>query len=369
MNLKAIASTLLVTVVIATAGGLAIWKNLSIRRAEAAAQSQPEPMESIEVAVVKEQPHHPSSTAIGTVVALRSITLRNEMPGTVHEVHLSPGQIVAAGSVLVALDVSVEEADLRAQEAQAHLAELTFARTERMNQNHAVSDMEVDNARAARDVALAQVARTKAVTARKIIRAPFRVRVGIADVHPGQYLNEGTQITTLQGVDPDLYVDFTVAQQVAALLHKGTVVDVAVAEGASPKSATVVATDARIDPTTRNSVVRALVQNAPQAFAPGASVRVGVPVGPEHLATIVPVSALRKGPDGDHLFVLEQDPQGKVRARLRRVVAGAMLGDDIVIEKGVTAGERIAASGSFKLHEAALVAIVPGSGGGPAGGR
>lgn len=368
MNLKGIASTLLVTTVVVIAGGLAMWKSVSIRRAEAAALSQPEPMESIEVALVKEQPHHPSSTAIGTVVALRSITLRNEMPGTVHEVHLSPGQIVEAGAVLVALDVSVEEADLKAQQAQAHLAELTFARTERMNQNHAVSDMELDNARAARDVAIAQVARTQAVIARKIIRAPFPVRVGIADVHPGQYLNEGTQITTLQGVDSAVYVDFAVAQQVAALLHKGTLVEVAVADGAAPKPATIVATDARIDPTTRNSVVRALLQNAPEAFRPGASVHVEVPVGPEHLATTVPVSALRKGPDGDHLFVLEQDPQGKIRARLRRVVAGSMLGDDVVIEKGVATGERVAASGAFKLHEAALVAIVPG-GGGPAGGR
>jgi len=187
-------------------------------------------------------------------------------------------------------------------------------------------------------------------------------------VHPGQYLNEGTQITTLQGVDSAVYVDFTVAQQVAAALHKGAVVDVAVADGAAPKSATVIATDARIDPTTRNSAVRALVQNAPDAFTPGASVRVGVPVGPERLATAVPVSALRKGPDGDHLFVLEQDQQGKVRARLRRVIAGAMLDDDVIIEKGVTAGERIAGYGSFKLHEAALVAVVPG-GGGPSGGR
>ena len=64
-----------------------------------------------------------------------------------------------------------------------------------------MSQEEVDQARAARDVAQAQVARTRAVIARKTIRAPFRARVGIADVHPGQYLNEGTQLTTLQGVD------------------------------------------------------------------------------------------------------------------------------------------------------------------------
>ena len=79
----------------------------------------------------------------------------------------------------------------------------------------------MDRARAERDVALAQIARTKAIIARKTIRAPFRARVGIADVHPGQYLNEGTQLTTLQGVDDAAHVDFTVAQQVAAGLREG----------------------------------------------------------------------------------------------------------------------------------------------------
>lgn len=368
MSLQRIASILLVGTVVVIAGSLATWKTFSIRRAEAAAQQQPEPMEAVQVAVVRERPYHSSTTAIGTVIALRSITLRNEIPGTVREVHLTPGEIVEAGAVLVALDVSVEEADLRAQEAQAKLAEITFHRMQTMNQSHAASDIEVDNARAARDVALAQVARTKAVIARKIIRAPFRVRVGIADLHPGQYLNEGTQITTLQGVDPAVYVDFTVAQQVATVLRKSNTVEVSLGDGFAAIPATVVATDARVDPTTRNAMVRARVEGAADTFSPGSSVRVTVPVGPTSLAAIVPVSALRKGPEGDHLFVLETDQQGKLRARMRRVTAGAVLGDEVVIEKGVSAGEQVAASGSFKLHDLGLVAVIPAAGAGKTGG-
>ena len=68
----------------------------------------------------------------------------------------------------------------------------------------------------------AQIARIKAVINRKMIRAPFRARIGISDVHPGQYLNEGTLLTTLQGVDDSAYVDFAVAQQVAAALRRET---------------------------------------------------------------------------------------------------------------------------------------------------
>ena len=169
-------------------------------------------MESVTVAVAQEREHRQTTTSIGTVLALRSITLRNELPGTVRQVRLTPGQIVDAGSVLVALDVSVEEAELKAQEAQAALAKTVLGRRQNLSQDLATAEEEVDRARADRDVALAQIARTKAIIARKTIRAPFRARVGIADVHPGQYLNEGTQLTTLQGVDDAAHVDFTVAQ-------------------------------------------------------------------------------------------------------------------------------------------------------------
>ena len=71
----------------------------------------------------------------------------------------------------------------------------------------------------------------------------------------------------------------------------------------------------------------------------------------------VPVNALRKGPDGDHVFVIAPDNEGKPRAQMRRVESGAMLRDEILILAGLSAGEQVAASGSFKLREMALVAI------------
>jgi membrane fusion protein (multidrug efflux system) len=74
----------------------------------------------------------------------------------------------------------------------------------------------------------------------------------------------------------------------------------------------------------------------------------------------VPVSALRKGPAGDHVFVVAADDQEHLRAHLRRVESGAVLGDEVVIEAGLAAGEQVAASGSFKLREGVLVTVVPG---------
>ena len=351
-----VGSVVLPVIVLLMGVGLAAWKYDAIQAGQAASASQPEPMETVTVALAKEIEHRQTTTSIGTVLALKSITLRNELAGTVREVRLSPGQIVEPGMVLVALDVSVEEAELKAQEAQAALAKTVLDRRQNLNHEMATTQEEVDRARADLDIARAQIARTKAIIARKTIRAPFRSRVGIADVHPGQYLNEGTLLTTLQGIDDAAHVDFTVAQQVAAGLREGEVVEV-FAGTPAPISAKIVALDARIDPATRNAVVRARIEGSGNAPSPGSSVRVRIPVGAPRKAVAVPVSALRKGPEGDQVFVIAQGADGRARAHVQQVESGAMFGDEVVIHAGLTAGEQVAASGSFKLRESALVAI------------
>ena len=343
-----------------TSGSLAAWKTVSVKRANAAAAHQPEPIEAVNLAVAERREYQPTTTSVGTVLALNSITLRNELAGTVREVALVPGQIVAAGTVLVALDVSVENAELAAEIAQLQLAQTTLGRLERLEQERASSKEEVDQARAARDVAQAQLARTQAIIARKTIRAPFRARVGLSDVHPGQYLNEGTELTTLQGVESAENVDFTVAQAVATQLRPGQQVTVYPTSGdAQPLIAHIVAVDARIDATTRNALVRArITSNAP---SPGASLRVEVPVGPPTNVVSIPVSALRDGPEGDHVFVVAPDSTGKLRAHQQAVRRGPVLEDAVVILDGLTPGQQVATAGSFKLREAVLVAAASDS--------
>jgi membrane fusion protein, multidrug efflux system len=357
LNRRWIGSIVLIVAVIATGTALAAWKHSALEKAGAAAASQAEPVESVETVVAKEREHRPVTTAIGTVVATRSISVRNEIPGTVRRVALVPGQIVERGTVLVALDVSVESAELQALEAQAALAQTQFTRVLQLSKQRAVSTEEVDSTRAARDVAVAQIARIQATIERKTIRAPFRALVGISDVHPGQYLSEGTYLTSLQGVDESAYVDFTVAQQVAAGLRSGDTVQVAGAD-AHPIVATILAVDSRIDATTRNASVRAKIPNADIAPPPGSSVRVQVPAGLARLAVTIPASALRKGPEGDFVFIVARDKEGKDRAQFRQVQVETLTGDEVVIREGVAVGEHVAASGSFKLRDSVLVAVI-----------
>jgi membrane fusion protein (multidrug efflux system) len=359
---RKLGSIVLVVAVIATGGLLAAWKHSALENADAAAANQPEPVEAVQAAIAQQREYRPVTTAIGTVVATRSISVRNELPGTVRYVDLTPGQVVEQGTVLVALDVAVEQAELKALEAQAELAKTQFARVTKLSEQRAVSAEEVDSTRAARDVALAQIARIKATIDRKTIRAPFRARVGISDVHPGQYLSEGTYLTSLQGVDESAYIDFAVAQQIAAGLRSGEKVQL-LTGGTDPVVATIMATDSRVDPSTRNAAVRAKVADAKLAPPPGASVRVQVPAGITRLAVSIPASALRKGPGGDFVFVVAQDKDkyqdSKPRARQRPVQVEALAGDEVLIRDGLVAGEQVATSGSFKLRDAVLVSVVP----------
>lgn len=353
---RAAGSLLLFGLLAGVAFALWHWKQNSLQAASAAAAATPEPMEAIEASTVSLRSYTKTSTAIGTVRALRSITLRNELPGTVHEVHLSTGKVVQAGELLVQLDVAVETAQLAALQAEARLAETMLGRMERALQSQGASAADVDRARAERDMAQANVQRLEALIAQKSLRAPFAARTGLVDLHQGQYLEPGTSIATLQGLDEAVHVDFAVTQEVATRLAEGLSIEVVLHNGAPPVEAKIIALDARVDATTRSRWIRAELrgEDLPQ---PGASVRVQVPVAAAVDVPVVPVTALRRGPGGDSVFVLIADPKGQLRAYVRRVFSGSVLGDDVIVSNGLIAGERVATTGSFKLREGALVHV------------
>ncbi len=346
---RGVAGFVLLGVVLGSGVLLAAWKQDTNQKAAVAASHQPEPIERVTLAKAEARQHLATTTAVGTVLALKSITLKNEVSGSVARTFLEPGKVVAAGTVLVALDTSVEQAELRALDAQAKLSNTMLERREQLLKAGATTRDEVDQVHAQRDVAEAQSARLRALIAKKTIRAPFRARVGLSDVHPGQYLNEGVTLTTLQGVDDAVNVDFSVAQSVAQDIRVGAELEVRTSQGHALK-AHVLAVDARVDPSTRSTSVRARLELSEHCPPPGASVRVLVPVGESAPAVVIPVSALRKGPDGDHVWIAANE-NGALRAHERKVETGSVLGDTVLVLAGLEPGEQLAASGSFKLRE------------------
>jgi membrane fusion protein, multidrug efflux system len=207
-----------------TAGGLAYYKYAEISAAIAAAEASPEPREAVEAVRVRRGEWAASTRAVGTVVALRQVELRNELAGTVVEMGFASGDIVEAGQVLVRLDTSEERAALAAAQAEARLAQLVFDRRDRLRSSDAVSALDLDRAREELAAASARVTSLEAGIAKKTLVAPFRARVGLTDLQPGAYLDEGTRIAMLQGVDADAYVDFALPQDMAAAIRPGVLV-------------------------------------------------------------------------------------------------------------------------------------------------
>src|SRR5712691_4005274 len=72
-------SAVLLGTLLLTAGSLVAWKRASARKADRAAASQPEPIESVTLAVARARQYRPTTTSVGTVLALNAISLRNEL--------------------------------------------------------------------------------------------------------------------------------------------------------------------------------------------------------------------------------------------------------------------------------------------------
>jgi membrane fusion protein (multidrug efflux system) len=345
----------------AVAGGLGYYKYMEISAAIAAAEAAPEPREAVEAVPVRRGEWADSTRAVGTVVALRQVEIRNELPGTVVEVGFASGDIVEAGQVLVRLDTSEERASLAAAQADARLAQVVFDRRNRLRPGAVVSELELDRAREELAAAAARVSSIEAGIAKKTLVAPFRARVGLTDLQPGAYLDEGTSIAMLQGVDSDAYVDFSLPQHLAAAIRPGVVVSLSgpqIPDGSA--SAEIMAEDASVDAENRAVRFRAIASGLGETLRPGAFVDVIAVTAPPQPALLVPLTAVRRAPYGEHVFVLVEE-DGQTRARQRVVQTGTVQGTDIVITDGLVEGELIAGAGSFKLRDGLLVsADLPG---------
>ncbi len=351
-----------------------------------------EPAESVQVVQARQMPWQRTSDLVGTVLALRSVAIRNELGGLIRTVHFQSGDVVEAGQVLVTQDDSTHRAELATAEARVRVAtasisvaeaRLTQAKSEAERIRNAsstagaVSGMDVDRAatevvtaaaeierlRAELDESKARVAEIGTRLAKFTIRAPFKGRVSIRAVHEGQYLAqqmgmETTPITTLHETGDKVYLDFAIPQEYVARVKAGTVVmATSPVLGPNPIPITIAALDSAVNNETRNIRVRTVVDNKDDLLRPGMFVQVRVPVDDPEPVIVVPATAIRRSSYADQVFLIVPDKNDptKLRATLRFVKVGTSLGEEVVVTSGLAQGERLAAVGSFKLREGALV--------------
>lgn len=342
---------------------LGVYKYNQISAAIALGESFPEPAEAVEVYIVQSMPRQASVAVTGEVVATQSATLQNELTGRIVEVGFAPGAQVRQGQVLLRLDTSQERAQLDEARADQKIARLALKRAQRLVRSGAGSVEVQDQAQAQYDGALARVSALLALIEKKTLVAPFAAVTSLHQLEVGQFLDAGTEITTLVGLSDFIWIDFTLPQDNAAI-EVDSQVEILAGQISRPLNATVIARDAAVNVRSRNLKLRArLPATAAENLLPGMLVRVNVPLGEESVTLVAPPTAVRRNAMGASVYVLESVMENgvqKTRARRRAVklanIPKADLEQDLVlITEGLEVGEKIAAIGAFKLRDGVLV--------------
>ncbi|HXD16594.1 MAG TPA: efflux RND transporter periplasmic adaptor subunit [Vicinamibacterales bacterium] len=351
----------MLTVTLVFVAGLGFVKFKQIQTAIAQGAAFQPPPEAV-TTVVAEQERWPSTlNAIGTVAAVRGVTVSADLAGIVEEIVFESGEPVREGQVLVVLDTRQEQAQMAAAEAQRVLARLNFNRMQELLDQQVVSKAEYDSATAASRQAEARVGEIRAAIERKTIRAPFAGILGIRQVNKGQYLAGGDPVVPLQSLHP-IYVNFGVPQQVIAQVQIGRTVRVTAEHLADAAlSGRISAIDSVVDPTTRNIQVQATLANPAGTLRPGMFVQTDMPLGAEQRVVALPASAISYAPYGDSVYVVAdlKDDKGHGYRGVRQqfVKLGPARGDQVAVVSGVNPGDEVVTSGVFKLRNGAAVQI------------
>lgn len=346
-------------------GGLAVFQYVLKPKliAEFVAGLKPPPV-TISATKAKLMPWQPTLTSIGTLEAIRGVSVSPLVGGRVQSIHFKSGQQVTVGTLLITLDDSIEQAQLKEAQSALKLSELDYQRGLELYQKQNYAKASLDKARAQRDQNEAKVESLRATIKQKKIHAPFTGRLGIRQVNLGQYLSAGDPIVPLQSLQP-IYVDFGVPQQDAASIRKGTAVRVTPGGtgggGEDPMEGKVTALNSVVDPSTRNVQVQATFDNPGDTLKPGMFVEAQVDLGAPTSAVTLPATAISFAPYGDSVFVVEQvkskDGSSYLGVRQQFVKLGASRGDQVAVLSGVKPGEEVATSGVFKLHNGAAVYV------------
>ena len=349
---RMIVMLILVAVAAGAIVGFNVFKARMIRQFMA---SNATPTATVTTMVAGLQPWQPQLAAIGSLRAVRGVEVTTEIAGMVRSVHFRSGDDVRAGQLLVQLNADADAAQLRALQAGAELAARVLERDRAQLAAQTISQAQVDADVADLAARRALVAQQQAVVEKKSIRAPFAGKLGITTVNPGQYLDPGARIVTLQALDP-VYVDFGLPQRQAAEIAVGQAISITSdAHPQQPFPGRITAIDPRIDPATRNLMIAATVPNAQRALVPGMFVDVRIDTGEAQRHVTVPQTAITFNPYGATVFLAQdsgrRDAQGQpvLEARQVFVKPGATRGDQVAILDGLEPGATVVTSGQLKL--------------------
>ena len=330
--------------------GFNLFKTIMIKKYLAGAGSPPA---TVTTMVVADDEWQPQLTASGSLRAYRGVELSTEVNGLVKKVYVNSGEDVKKGTLLMSMVQDADRAQLLALEAQADFAKVVNERDREQLAIEAISKNAYDSSSADYKAKVAQVAQQAALVAKKNLRAPFSGTVGVISINPGQFINSGEKIMTLQTIDP-IFVDFTLPQSVVAQIEKDQIVNVNTdAFGGRFFQGKITAISPKVDPNTRNIQVEALVSNPDKKLLPGMFANLKIDSGEKLRYITVPQTAVTYNPYGSVIYIAKQgtakDGKPSLEAQQVFVTTGPTRGDQVAILKGIQAGDTIVTSGQLKL--------------------
>lgn len=305
-------------------------------------------------------------SSVGSLRTYKGINVTTESNGMIRTVDFKSGMDVEKGKVLVTLNTDPDVAKLQELESNALIAKITYFRDKKQYSFGAVSRETLDTERSRYKSTADLVNEQKATIAKKIIRAPFAGRLGISKVYPGQYLNPGDSIVTLQTLDP-IYVDFYLPQQNLNQLHVGQTISMTL--DLFPKKTfhgKITTINPIVNVDIRNVEVEATLSNPEKVLLPGMFTNVSLQTGQSKQVITLPSSAITFNPYGSVVFLLKKTSQvnnGKPvwQAHQQFVTTGETRKDRVEVLKGIELSDWVVTSGQLKLKNDSLVTIVQSS--------
>ncbi len=352
MKRNVIVALVLVVVIF---GGLAGVKTLQIKTLIDAGKSFVPPPETVSAFAAHEEKWPNTLTAIGSIAAVQGITITPELAGTVKAIAFESGAVVAQGDLLVQLDTSAEEAQLRGVAAQQEWDALNLKRLQNLRKENTVSQAELDAAEIAAKTSLANADNIRAIIEKNTILAPFAGRTGIRQVNLGESVDHGKAIVSLTALSP-VYGDFSLPQQELSQLRAG--LKVRVVSDTFPGQqfeGVLTAINPDLDPVTRSVRVQATFENPGELLRPGMFARMEVILPEEQKVLAVPATAILSAPFGDSVYVVipataTNAPPGSLVVRQQFIRTGRGRGGFVNVESGLKPGDRVVGSGLFKLR-------------------